>query len=301
MINVSQSFQSITPCFCAGAEQNQAEIRPASIRGQLRWWFRVLGGSPEMEKSIFGGVHNGTVASKVIVRVTDCKPVFANSKMLPRGNNSPGYYLFHFAKAGNKDIRYGDKAWLAPGTTFTVQCLERQKLEEQEKNSLEKAWRAFALLGALGLRATRACGAFQTNGLTWQELQDKLQEFSAALKFWHVATPQGKPDFCQDWLSCISKLEGVLGHLRQNGYSAGENGNNPTALGNSCPRQASALHLRPILLQEGLLPLLFFTPQILERQHDLALDGLVFNPCYSQANREDHSNRTHHLHKTLGC
>ncbi|TAE90912.1 MAG: type III-B CRISPR module RAMP protein Cmr1 [Verrucomicrobia bacterium] len=44
MIISHYQLEIITPCFCAGADQGIAEIRAASIRGQLRWWFRVLGG-----------------------------------------------------------------------------------------------------------------------------------------------------------------------------------------------------------------------------------------------------------------
>ncbi|MCZ7641232.1 MAG: type III-B CRISPR module RAMP protein Cmr1 [Verrucomicrobia bacterium] len=56
-------LELITPCFCGGAEpEQQAEIRAPSIRGQLRWWFRTLGGfkslAPmsvrEQEAMIFG-------------------------------------------------------------------------------------------------------------------------------------------------------------------------------------------------------------------------------------------------------
>ena len=47
----------VTPCFCAGAAQEAAEIRVPSIRGQVRWWFRALGGGASEEKRVFGGVH----------------------------------------------------------------------------------------------------------------------------------------------------------------------------------------------------------------------------------------------------
>lgn len=61
----SETFhlELITPCFCGGAEpEKQAEIRAPSIRGQLRWWFRTLGGfkslAPmpvhEQEAMVFG-------------------------------------------------------------------------------------------------------------------------------------------------------------------------------------------------------------------------------------------------------
>lgn len=55
MIRFSRELELITPCFLGGAEPNaRAEVRPASIRGQLRWWFRVLGGF----KSLSGRGHN---------------------------------------------------------------------------------------------------------------------------------------------------------------------------------------------------------------------------------------------------
>ena len=53
------TVELITPCFCAGADQTTAEIRAPSIRGELRWWFRVLGGTPEQERAVFGGELSG--------------------------------------------------------------------------------------------------------------------------------------------------------------------------------------------------------------------------------------------------
>ncbi len=57
MIIKTYNIELLTPCFCAGADQTKAEIRAPSIRGQLRWWFRALGGTPQGEKEVFGGVH----------------------------------------------------------------------------------------------------------------------------------------------------------------------------------------------------------------------------------------------------
>ena len=61
-------LEFITPAFLSGADQGQAELRAASIRGALRWWFRVLGGTKEEETEVFGGVQGGATRSKVIVR-----------------------------------------------------------------------------------------------------------------------------------------------------------------------------------------------------------------------------------------
>jgi CRISPR/Cas system CMR-associated protein Cmr1 (group 7 of RAMP superfamily) len=63
------NLEFITPCFCAGAEQTVAELRASAVRGELRWWFRVLGGSGREEDEVFGGVRgNSPTASSLWVR-----------------------------------------------------------------------------------------------------------------------------------------------------------------------------------------------------------------------------------------
>ena len=75
-------LEFITPLFSHGAT-DQPEIRPASIRGQLHAWFRIMGGDIEAERRVFGGIkhkkadtrtmpsHMETMASHVVVRVSD--------------------------------------------------------------------------------------------------------------------------------------------------------------------------------------------------------------------------------------
>ncbi len=60
----------LTPCFCAGADQTKAEIRAASIRGELRWWYRALGGTADCETKLFGNVAGKARASAVAIRVS---------------------------------------------------------------------------------------------------------------------------------------------------------------------------------------------------------------------------------------
>ena len=63
-------LELITPCFCGGAEtERRAEIRAPSIRGQIRWWFRTMGGFKSLdargmpvrdqEAMIFGSMAGG--------------------------------------------------------------------------------------------------------------------------------------------------------------------------------------------------------------------------------------------------
>jgi CRISPR-associated protein Cmr1 len=65
-------LEFITPAFIGGANQ-QAELRPASFVGLLRWWWRALKGECDVKRlreeeiKIFGG--DGKMASPVYLRV----------------------------------------------------------------------------------------------------------------------------------------------------------------------------------------------------------------------------------------
>lgn len=91
----------------------------------------------------------------------------------------------------------------------------------------------------------------------------------------------------------MMSLEAVLGWIRQHGFSAGQHGDIPSPLGKSSGgRQASALHLRPVLLQEGFLPVLFYTPEVLAPESRKPafknlLDNMPFKTPYRQKNAND--------------
>ena len=72
MKRLTFDLKFITPAFIGGANQ-QAEIRPASFVGLLRWWWRALKGECDIKRlreeeiKIFGG--DGKMASPVYLRV----------------------------------------------------------------------------------------------------------------------------------------------------------------------------------------------------------------------------------------
>lgn len=156
------SLAFLTPLFSRGSYESVPEVRPPSIRGQLHWWFRALGGSYAEEKAIFGGVHSGgALASKVVVRVSNVVGSSGTANTLPHkqgGHASP-------------------KAAYLPGTSFTLHVLERLGgLEPAQKEQFNRCLRTWLLAGSLGLRATRAGGAFQ-----WSEAPTRPDELREAL------------------------------------------------------------------------------------------------------------------------
>ena len=155
----------ITPCFCRGAdcsENGNPEIRPASIRGQLHWWFRALGGTPHDENAIFGSVHGGAQASKLVVRVRYPQNVVTTqSPTLPHKSGGLG----------------APKKAIAPGVSFDLLLATRLGgLSNDLEAKFTRALDAWLLMGSLGLRATRGGGNF-----TWSGQPSKPEEFEKAL------------------------------------------------------------------------------------------------------------------------
>ncbi len=250
-------LEFITPAFLCGANQNKAELRAPSIRGELRWWFRVLGADAEEERDLFGGVHGEPTASRLVVRVRD---VQAKHEELPRfAPWSELDYLYYFAVSGNKENvhRTQREAFFAPETRFKADILERRPLPEQTRRRFTQTVEAFARLGTLGLRATRGCGALvQTDAVLTR------QAFAA----W-VGTLPGtllvglsEDRVFDSWKRCHEALGGYLRALRKDNHLSGKA---ESALGFSIDKEraSSALRLRPVRVKEGYLPVLVYTDE----------------------------------------
>jgi CRISPR type III-B/RAMP module RAMP protein Cmr1 len=171
-------FEIITPCFCGGAEPNkQAEIRAPSIRGQLRWWFRTLGGFQslanrgmnvrEQEQLIFGSTAGGGGrAGRLIVRVSGLRPsadLVDDVAMNAKPGSERGFLLFPLRaeKVGTPQERRRDRGVFnksaVAGTTFSLHLLWRGEAAAWE--DIRALVSVFGHLGALGFRSRRAMGA----------------------------------------------------------------------------------------------------------------------------------------------
>jgi len=173
------NVEILSHCFCAGAEQAKAEIRVPSIRGLLRWWFRVLGGTPKQEKAVFGGVHqlpgerreDSARASAVRLRiVSPCESTEAVN-LAGLGwdvNSGKGYLLWPLrARDRNADPKRGV---IRPGKGFSLGVQEQ--LPTDLKARFTRALRACLLLGALGTRANRGFGSLWPVGGPLAPLND---------------------------------------------------------------------------------------------------------------------------------
>lgn len=161
----------ISPALCGGADpKHQAEIRAASVRGQLRWWFRLLGGFKSMQQQgigvrqqedvIFGMTRGQTCsAGKLQVRVrllnnapSAVKSFDKNDRDFPNGS---GYFLFPMQNTKTADNSRA--IFLKALPKFELQlnwhgdaCLQ---------DDIAALGYLYGYLGSLGMRSRRAMGA----------------------------------------------------------------------------------------------------------------------------------------------
>jgi CRISPR type III-B/RAMP module RAMP protein Cmr1 len=154
----------LTPALISGAHPKKtafsgpvAELREASIRGQLRWWHRFLGFDRESECRIYG-VSAGDVgtASSVLIRILDApepvrRPVTSRDMGLDSGNQV-SYLAFNLRNP--EDAR----STIEEGTEFHL-LVQAQRISGDDWKRLIRVVETFAWLGALGTRSRRCFGA----------------------------------------------------------------------------------------------------------------------------------------------
>lgn len=142
MEKIEFQCEVITPMFCHGAYENSPEIRPATVKGLLRFWWRSANGHMELaelrkrESEIFGSSDDSGGRSSFNVRV----------KELGRSN-------------GDEKL-FGAKHGFSTGSKFKV------IFSSQDKSKLEIIKNLFILLttlGGIGTRTRRGLGAFKIN------------------------------------------------------------------------------------------------------------------------------------------
>jgi len=259
MISESNNFECITPCFCAGADPARAEIRAPSIRGELRWWFRALGGTREQEVSVFGGSQPKPTASSIRCRVGEHQ--LQRLAALPSfDQNNPISYVLHFAKVSGKSSGSSGPRWqtegcAAPGTKFPLEVMQIRGLQDESAAMLNRSLAAFKAFGSIGLRITRGLGALQA-----AEVSDAVRSETIRMlqDTGFVVVPLGEfrdstRTGAKAWELCAKETGRFLKEELRALYKAKPH--NHSALGLSDPRQTSAIRLRPVRLDSGALQL----------------------------------------------
>ncbi len=157
-MKVELTLETITPLFLGGADQ-QPELRPASVRGALRFWLRAMFGGVigdgdidrlhQLEANVFGKTE---VGSPIVIRILDHPPA-SNVQEL----NQPGCgYLWFSMKKRNAPNRQAISA-----ATRWRAILQMRRGEDAIVNRAVEALWLLSQLGSLGARSRRGAGSLQ--------------------------------------------------------------------------------------------------------------------------------------------
>lgn len=232
-------------------DRARAEVRAPSVRGKLRWWFRVLGGSAQEEMELFGGISDETGSSSAVIVRTLRTDSQKWKPLDPSGFSNTGYLLY-FAKVSAQK----PEGALPIGAAFEMHLAWRREPRPGTKQLFQLALDAFLLLGSIGLRSTRGLGAFDTAEKpfaeeSFEQLKGRIRDRTRG--FFIEKSPASFQE-----RDVFDRLGAQLRSLRE-GYSAGAPKRpNQTPLGSSTPRQTSAVYLRPVLVGSGQYSIVVF-------------------------------------------
>jgi len=148
--------------FLGGAD-NEPDLRPPSIKGAMRYWWRAMHGHLSIEKlkekesDIFGNTEQ---RSKVILRCKTSEDLKRKQKPFEKNMGTGIAYLFYSMDMNNR--QYFDNI------EFEVILKSKKKDKDKDKDVLKEAAYAFWLLanlGGIGSRSRRGGGSFVITGI----------------------------------------------------------------------------------------------------------------------------------------
>jgi CRISPR-associated protein Cmr1 len=199
MKKLEARFRIVTPMFLGDPNQKADTVRPASVKGALRFWWRALNWSRclEHEKSIevdalkylqgeearlFGiaaGDDNGGQGI-FLLQVSGQKITLAEQPFKPLEGGQLyllGQGLATF-KNGNSCLRNA----IREGGEFGVKLIFRPNASEPDIKQVSDALYLFGLLGALGSRARHGMGSVALIECESRSIPQTAQEYAEILK-----------------------------------------------------------------------------------------------------------------------
>ncbi len=160
---IEATYRIVTPMFCSGGDPQKAELRLASFKGVLRFWWRSLMWGKvkdvkelhEKEAAIFGSSDQKVGQSKVRLRFSSTNTTDPPSNSAEWANQKGIQYLGYgvMNHRGNLDRP------MIPGGTFSVQLRLLPTLDEEQKQQIENALIMLGTVGGLGSKSRKGFGS----------------------------------------------------------------------------------------------------------------------------------------------
>jgi len=169
--------------FLAGADGKTPELRPPSIKGAMRFWWRAMHGNMEAKKlreeeaKIFGGGGDNARRSAFSIRIKADMAQRAEEKPLPHhGGDENCHYLNLSNSCGGTKNWNKDKCQKGrrqPSISSGIFFIE---LKGEGVEQIKPLFILFCLLGGLGKRSRRGFGSVRVTGIKMSG-QDNFELF----------------------------------------------------------------------------------------------------------------------------
>jgi CRISPR-associated protein Cmr1 len=178
---IELELRLITPMFGGGYKAREVDplqpIRPAAIRGHLRFWWRATAGARyasvadlhKAETELWGGAStkDNPAVGKVAIQVqilsageeTPYSQIAPPSK--PKDGPLHGYFLFPFQEQKKQNI---PAAVGRRQVSFQLRLTLDASLSEAQRAEVRTALKAWIAFGGVGARTRRGCGALTVVG-----------------------------------------------------------------------------------------------------------------------------------------
>lgn len=165
MKRIDLDLRFVTPAFLGGANQGgPAEWRAASVRGQLRWWFRALAGGKlggDLAKVNLGetAVFGSTEQQGALRLRTGPSPAGA----LPPSDEPEKSFSIEQGYLGFGPIREraARRGYLEDGTSVSLKLWWVRQVSEENRALLAEALWCWIHLGGIGGRSRRGFGSLE--------------------------------------------------------------------------------------------------------------------------------------------
>jgi CRISPR-associated protein Cmr1 len=170
MNKITFHCQTVTPMFLAGADGTTLELRPASIKGVLRWWWRAMNADKEdmreEETKIFGGTGEPSLKSSFSIQISRFlgkdtikrslwDEIDHNNKRVDSDDQGKAYLLYSV-------FMVNERPYFEAGSSFSVTF---QFSKKEYQSDVLKAWSALVWMGGLGTRSRRGAGSIKVNSI----------------------------------------------------------------------------------------------------------------------------------------
>lgn len=182
MTVLTATYRIVTPMFIGNAEQKADSLRPPSIKGALRFWWRALHWGHclrktgtvsealkqlhQQEAHLFGSAADeaGSGQGRFLLRVSQ-QPRIALETIWPQNNTGSGYLGYGLMATNDQLHREG----LKEGADFGLELRFKPETPSSDVEALIETLRVWSLFGGLGSRARRGFGAVTLLELNGQD------------------------------------------------------------------------------------------------------------------------------------